>query len=52
MSESLCAIDGNIIGIATVENSKEISQKTNSRTTIWSTRFILGYLIKENKNTN
>ena len=39
-------------GVATVENSMEAPQKINNRTTIQYSNSTMGYLPKENENTN
>ena len=39
-------------GAAALENNVEIPQKIKNRTTIHSSNSTLGYLLKENENTN
>ena len=37
---------------ATVENSREVPQKTKNRMTMWSSNSTAGYISKESENTN
>lgn len=39
------------IGVATEENSMEVSQKTENKITTWHSTFTPGYILKKNKNT-
>ena len=50
--EPLCTICGNVIDVATMENSMESPQKIENRIVIWSSSSTTGYLSRENKNTN
>ena len=47
----LCTVGGNV-NWCTVENRIVVPQKIKNRTTIWSSNSTLGYLYKENENTN
>ena len=40
-------VGGNVIGIATVENSVEVSQKSKNRTAIWPAIPLLGIYLKK-----
>ena len=35
-----------------MENCMEVSQKTENRTTMWSSNYTVGVYMKQNKNTN
>ena len=48
----LALLVGMQTGAATLENSMEVPQKINSRTTLRSSNRTTGYLSKEYKNTN
>ena len=48
----LCTVGGNVNWCSTVENRIVVPQKIKTRTTIWSSNSTLGYLYKENENTN
>ena len=45
--ETSYTVGGNIIGIATMENSSEVSQKSKNRTTIWPAIPLLGVYLKK-----
>ena len=42
----------NVTGVAFMENSMEVVQKAENRTTIWSSNSPPGYIFKENEITN
>ena len=50
--EYLRMLVGMQIGAATVEESVEVFQKIRNRTTLWSNNSTIGYLPKENEDTN
>ena len=43
---------GKLIGVATVENSMEVPQKTKNRTTMWFSHSTPGHISEENENIN
>ena len=49
--EPLCTVDGNVNGVATVENSVEVPQRIKNRTAIWSSHSTSGYM-KKTKTLN
>ena len=41
-----------LIGLATMETSMKFPQKMKNKTTMWQSNSTLGYISKENENTN